>query len=381
MVRSQVVLIDGRNQIFRQAHVHNFLTTSSGKPTGAIYGCLTSMLSIHTKLPDAAIVWVWDGRGETWRHKFMSTLPQLDTLPEPEESELSAYTDIMVQQSLDYFGMNEAKKKIKAKGYKANRHHPEDEKKKGKKPKYPETPRERALLQIPVLKMILEGMGIRNFEVPALECDDMIAMLAKRFIELDEDCKVYINSGDRDFYQLLAWPQVRIITKMKEGKLTKIKADDVLNEYGVSVEDWTKYRALTGDSSDNLPHLKKIGPVRAKQMLEAGIDPSQSVCEHISDDARQDFGKYFPGGIEHVWPALHGNYKLCKLVCDPDDKLLSRDVREKLFPIFESLVKNSRFYRHAKGKSPDAFRRVSFSLTRYELASILARRTELWQIP
>jgi 5'-3' exonuclease len=377
----ELVLIDSKNSLFRHAHVHNFLSREDGFPTGALYGCLTSMLSIHTRLPDAAIVWVWDGRGETWRHKFMQTLPQLDTLPEPEEDELESYPDKMVKDSLNFFGMTPEVKKIKAKGYKAQRHHPEDEEKKGKKPKYPETPRERALLQIPVLKMILEGMGIRNFEVESLECDDLISMLAKRFIELEDDSKVYINSGDRDFYQLLAWPQVRIITKMKEGKLTKIKAEDVLNEYGVSVEDWVKYRALTGDSSDNVPHLKKVGSVRAKHMLEAGIDPSQAECKDISDEAREQFGKYFPGGMERMWPALHGNYKLCKLVCDPDDKLLSRDVREKLFPIFDRLIKSSRFYRHAKGKSPEAFRRVSFSLTRYELASILARRSELWEIP
>ncbi len=84
---ASIILIDGKNNLFRHAHVHNMLSTSYGHPTGAIYGCLNSMLRLHKKFPGASIVWVWDGKGETWRHKFMQNLPQLDSkeFPEPED--------------------------------------------------------------------------------------------------------------------------------------------------------------------------------------------------------------------------------------------------------------------------------------------------------
>src|ERR1019366_6496665 len=85
MQMNEIILIDGKNSLFRHAAVFNNLSTEDGFPTGALFGCLNSMLGLHTRIPDAAIVWVWDGRGETWRHKFMAKMPQLDMLPAPDE--------------------------------------------------------------------------------------------------------------------------------------------------------------------------------------------------------------------------------------------------------------------------------------------------------
>ena len=389
MMSREIILIDSKNVLYRMAHVFNNLSTAEGFPTGTLFGCLNAMLSLHTRLPEAAMVWVWDGRGETWRHKFMSKMPQLDTLPEPEEEDdpmkslTNSYyanldsvfgTDIIVHKRVDG-----RKPKEKKKGYKANRVYSSMGAK--KKNKYPEDVRERAYLQIPVLQMILQGCGIRSYEIEELECDDLLAMLVKRAMELDDDCKIYVHSGDRDYYQLLQYDQVRIITKVKEGKLHKVRAEDVLQEYGVDVKDWAKYRALTGDSSDNIPHLFKVGSVRAKKMLEAGIDPSQAKCSSIPDEAKEEFGKYFePHGIERMWPSMHGNYKLCKLVDDPKDVLLSEEVRVRLGTLFEKLDSIKRFYRSERYKTPEAFRRVSQVLTKYELASIYARRENLWSI-
>src|SRR6266567_3793400 len=145
---TQVILIDGKNAVFRHNHVHSHLSRQDGKPTGAIYGCLTSMLGLHRILPEAAIVWCWDGRGDTWRHKFMQTFPQLDNTQFPEISEddgLENYSQVMAQNSLEFLGLSKPVKEVKEKkrGYKADRNHPEEKKKKGKQPEYPETPRER----------------------------------------------------------------------------------------------------------------------------------------------------------------------------------------------------------------------------------------------
>ena len=393
---SEFILIDGKNSIYRHQNVNNHLSREDGFPTGAIYGCLNSMLALAKRMPDAGIAWVWDGRGDTWRHKFMTNMPQLDAkeFPEPELDEddpitgmgPSNYVDNMAQNSMEFLGLDKPDKgivirtgRVRKRGYKAQRNYKEVKKKKNE---YPETPRERALLQLPVLRMILEGCGIRNYEVDSLECDDLLAMLAKRIIDLDEDSKVYIHSGDRDFYQLLAWDQVRIITRLKEGKIVKIKAEDVESEYGVKPKHWSKFRALTGDSSDNIPHLYKVGAVRARQMLADGLDPSLSDCKAIPEEIKEKYAKYFqPHGVARMWPSLHGNYKLCRLVTDPDDDLLSKEVREKLEPIFRHLDSIKRFYRRDKCKTALSYRKVSFVLSRYELASILARRETLWAIP
>jgi hypothetical protein len=112
-------------------------------------------------------------------------------------------------------------------------------------------------------------------------------------------------------------------------------------------------------------------------MLVDGIDPSKPHCPEIDEK----WEKYFPHGVKTMWASLNGNYKLCKLVVDPDDPLLSEEVRSRLAPIFSHFDSIKRFYRSSKGKTPESFRKVSWALMRYELASILARRQELWDIP
>lgn len=384
---SSVLLIDAKNALYRHAHVHNHLSREDGFPTGALFGCLNSMISLSKKLPDSAIVWVWDGRGETWRHKFMSTIPQLDATAFPalekeeDEEELPLNADALIQGSLDWLGMNNpapVKKKHK-RGYKANRKHKVLKKKKSE---YDGTPHEKALMQIPILRLVLEGCGIRNYEVDGLEGDDLVGMLARRAVELDKDVRIYIHSGDRDYYQLLAWPQVQIIKNLKDGKLQKVKAKDVYRDYGVKPKNWTKFRALTGDGSDNIPHLKKVGSAIAKKMLAAGLDPSLVLHSEVPDSAKETFARFFqPHGIERMWGAVNGNYKLCKLVTEIDDPLLSKDVRERVGLMFEGITHMGKYYRRKSMKTSESYRKVSFLLSQYELASILGRRDDLWKIP
>ena len=384
------VLIDAKNALFRHQHVHNFLATEEGFPTGAVYGCLNVMLSFHKRLPEAGIVWCWDGMGETWRHKYMANLPQLDSLKfkEPEEAsddEVDTYADEMVRKSLSYLGINNEEpiikdKKPKKRGYKAQRHRPELEKKKHKS-KWPETPRERALLQIPVLKMMLNGLGIRSFEVECLECDDLLAMVAKRIMKLDKHAKIYIYSGDRDYYQLLKYKNIVIATGFKDGKLGLIKRKDVEKQYGVKPRHWARFRALTGDSSDNIPHLANIGSVRAKQMLADGLNPKIPKLDDVPQEAQVKYAKYFSQGIEKMWGALHGNYKLCKLVTDPSDEVLSSELRERLGTMFDRFTSLKRFYRSSSKKDAEAYRRTTFVLSQYAMKSILMQRDKLFEIP
>ena len=197
-------------------------------------------------------------------------------------------------------------------------------------------------------------------------------------MKLDNEAQIYIHSGDKDYYQLLAYKQCQIVKRVQDGKLLKVKAEDVLEEYGVKPKHWAKYEALTG-GHNNVAHLRNIGSVRAKEMLACGIDPSKgSVMQEAMDEK---WLKYFPAGVTTMWPAVHGNYKLCRLVDDPKDELLSKEVRAKLAPLFSHFDNVKRFYRSSKGKTPDAYRKVSFVLAQYELNSILARRQQLWDIP
>ena len=385
----QIVLIDGKNALYRMHYSPSLihLSREDGFPTGSIFGNLNYvLLGAHKHLPDAYFVWCWDGMGETWRHRLTASEPPLNVNRVEEDLDEGDYQAKMVHDTLAYFGMNKPKKKkIKSYGYKANRAYTPQK----FKTKYPTEEKQRALIQVPVLKLILDGLGIRQFEIKGLECDDLIGILTKKIIKLDKETEIIIFSGDRDFYQLLKYPQVTIIKSIKNGKLEKVFVEEVESKHGVSVKDWTKYRAWTGDSSDNISHLFKVGPKTALKMLAAGLDPSVSEFaklvyqnETYDSEALAKLERYFqPHGIEKLWPSIHNNYKLCEIVRDEDSPLLSDDVREDLHKAFKDITSIRSFRRSSSNRTSEMYRKVTFLLSQYELASILAQRDVLWNLP
>lgn len=385
-----LVFIDARNQLHRCYHTGKHLTRADGFPTGAVYGCLNhSLLAIARRIPDASFVWVWDGVGDTWRHRMMAQLPQLDStqFPDTEDEEDEplgqASFSSNISSSLQFIGVYNQptrRKKSKIQGYKAQRHRGSTAS--SQKSKYPIDDRSRALIQMPILRLILEASGFRQFEVEGLEADDLLAMLTIKAMELDSEEEIIILSGDRDYYQLLKYDNVKLTTGLKEGKIKWVTTDDVKNIYGIDPKDWTKYRAFTGDASDNIPHLHKVGSKTALKMLADGLDPSNPDYHHIDVDAREVYARYFqPQGIKTLWPAVFGNWKLCEFVIDPESSLLSEAVQEKLHHIFGHLTSIKKFRRRSSCLTHENYRKVSFLMGQYELNSILAQMDQFWQIP
>src|SRR5258708_5817375 len=151
-----IVLIDAKNQLYRMAFAPALkgLSTKAGFPTGAIFGCLNySLLSVFKRLPEASFIWCWDGYGETWRHKMMNELPQVNSFVNLEEDAgasdlVNDFQQNMVKTSFSFMGVGTQAplRKPKKKGYKANRNYiAASEIKKGK---YPTDDKERAILQI-----------------------------------------------------------------------------------------------------------------------------------------------------------------------------------------------------------------------------------------
>jgi DNA polymerase I len=126
--------------------------------------------------------------------------------------------------------------------------------------------------QIQRIKEIVDAMCLTRLELAGYEADDVIGTIAKRAEA--EGIDAYILTSDRDAYQLLS-DKVRVIGS--DDKL--ITPAEVKAKYGVSVEQWTDYRALTGDSSDNIPGAKGIGPKGAVKLLEVN-----GTLQHILDN-------------------------------------------------------------------------------------------------
>ena len=117
--------------------------------------------------------------------------------------------------------------------------------------------------QIPMVKKVIETMGIVQIEQEGYEADDIIGTLSK-----DREGEVVILTGDQDTMQLVS-ENVRVLTPAKGANPPVLYGpDEVWNKYGVHPEQIVDYKALIGDSSDNIPGVAGIGPKGASQLLK-----------------------------------------------------------------------------------------------------------------
>ncbi|MFE0107850.1 5'-3' exonuclease H3TH domain-containing protein [Amycolatopsis sp. NPDC059019] len=130
------------------------------------------------------------------------------------------------------------------------------------------------LRAIPHVQQALTGYGIGWIEIDTAEADDVIATLVAATRDRLPERRVWIMSGDRDFYQLLD-EQVRALnTVMKRGR-RHIGPAEVVDRYGVTPDQWPDFCALKGDSADNIPGVRGIGPSTAAKLLSGGLHLEQ----------------------------------------------------------------------------------------------------------
>lgn len=115
--------------------------------------------------------------------------------------------------------------------------------------------------QLELIKKLVDLLGLVRLEVPGVEADDVIGTLAKKAER--EGYEVAILTSDRDAYQLLS---DKVVVLTPEGK--EIGPEELRQKYGVGPEQWVDYRALTGDSSDNIPGVRGVGPKTASRLLQ-----------------------------------------------------------------------------------------------------------------
>lgn len=115
--------------------------------------------------------------------------------------------------------------------------------------------------QIPYIKKLTDVLGIPSFEEKGFEADDIIGTLAK-FGEKNK-MEVVIVSGDKDFSQLIN----KHITMFDTMKNNHFDVDKVIEKWGVHPDHFIDYQALTGDSSDNIPGVRGVGPKGAQKLI------------------------------------------------------------------------------------------------------------------
>lgn len=203
----RILLIDASSLIYPAFHVMGELKTSTGLPTGAIYGYARTVLMLLREYPSQYIAVAFDSRGPTHRHEKFSE-------------------------------------------YKAHR------------PAMDEA----LATQIPKIKELTEALRLKRFEQPGYEADDIIAALVAK--AQAQGLEILIVSGDKDLLQLVG-DGVRVLKPGRDvtRDLKILDAHGVREYLGVPPEQVRDFLALVGDSSDNVPGVPGIGEKTAQRLL------------------------------------------------------------------------------------------------------------------
>ena len=219
----KIVLIDGHSILNRAFYGVPDLTNADGLHTNAVYGFLNIMFKILDQEKPEYLTVAFDVHAPTFRHEMF------------EE-------------------------------YKGTR-----------KPMAEELRQ-----QVPVIKEVLQAMGVKIVEKAGLEADDILGTISR--MSERRGLEVSVISGDRDLLQL-ATEHVKIrIPKTKKGQ-TEIEdyyAEDVLNVYQVTPTEFIDLKALMGDTSDNIPGLPGVGEKTATKIITE-YHSIENAHEHASE--------------------------------------------------------------------------------------------------
>lgn len=133
------------------------------------------------------------------------------------------------------------------------------------------------------IRAIVNGFRDPVVELDGYEADDVIGTLAIKARDAGLDAVVV--SGDKDFYQLVG-PGIHLMNPGRGGS-TGVAAEWVTEEnadekFGVPPSQVADYLALVGDSSDNVPGARGVGPKTAVQLLGQYRDVEELIA-HASE--------------------------------------------------------------------------------------------------
>ena len=200
--------------------------------------------------------------------------------------------------------------------------------------------------QISRLVQYLQCLPVTVISIDGLEADDIIGYLANKFQAHNETQKVTIMSADKDFLQLVS-DKVHCYSPTKKKIYTP---KDVLEEFGVSSNNFLNYKILMGDTSDNIPGITGLGPKKLIKLFPELISNTKvELDEIISTSADKiDENKLYLSVVERRHQ-LSINQQLMSLngsFLSPENKQLVKDAFNNSYelniPIFLQLYHNDK---------------------------------------
>ena len=219
-----LVLIDGHALAFRQyfALERSAMKNSQNQPTWAVYGFFKSIFDLLKKIKPDSIAVTFDVSHHTFRTELY------------EE-------------------------------YKANR----------------ETMPDSLSTQMGFICEGLNAFGIPIYTKEGFEADDLIGTISARASQRGDE--TLILTGDQDSFQLVDKEGLVKVLIPSQGILKEYGWEQVYEKLGVYPNQVVDYKALRGDTSDNIPGIRGIGPKTAQQLLGkyGNLEKVLEDCENI----------------------------------------------------------------------------------------------------
>ena len=212
---AKVMLIDGNSLAYRAFFaLPTDLATASGQITNAVFGFTSMLINLWRDHAPDQIVVAFDRPEPTFRHEMVA----------------------------DY---------------------------KGTRDSAPDILRQ----QMGLVREVLEALAVPMIDAPGYEADDIVATLATEARDSGRDA--VIVTGDRDAYQLVEDPHVKVLYNMRGvSEYALFDEAGILERTGVRPADYVPYAALRGDTSDNLPGVPGVGAKTAAKLVNerGGLD-------------------------------------------------------------------------------------------------------------
>jgi DNA polymerase-1 len=237
MPEKRLAILDGYSLLYRAFFATRFLSTADGTPTNALYGFTQMLFHLLENVKPDAVVVALDAPGKTFRH-----------------AEFSEYKGTRKDQA-------------------------------------PELK-----VQLPVARKLIEALGIQSLEVTGYEADDVVGTISK--LAEEKGYNTTIVTGDLDTLQLVD-DCVSVLT-MRQGVTDTVtyNAAAVVERYGFGPEFVPDYKALVGDTSDNIPGVPGIGAKGAADLIQKW-GTIENLLEHF-DEVDPKFQKKITGNEEQL---------------------------------------------------------------------------------
>ncbi len=240
---AKLVLIDGHALVYRAYFaLPSNMATSRGELTNAVFGFASMLINVlRDEQPDYIAV-AFD-LGRTFRHE--------------------EYAD-----------------------YKANRAEMPDD----------------LRMQFQRIDELLEAFDIPTYSAEGYEADDVLAALAQQAEAQGVD--ILIVTGDTDTFQLIG-PHVRVMAPRRSFGDTVIYDEvGIRKRYGLVPEQLIDYKALIGDTSDNVPGVRGIGDKTATKLLQE-YGSLETIYEHLDEVSSGRFRNALEKGRDDAFLSKH----------------------------------------------------------------------------